>query len=249
MAIVIVFNTTLSGVAKPYQGPYYRKDKRSFKNIFTTIAKTGYIETGELNLSEPYANVIKRFAGKNVKIDNRYTCAGLAEILVHVARAIVQLSYFWVHNGERPDKEVQEMVQDDDATEYEDEASDEDEEFPAEEKESYWLSPEKIRTRAIADLGKALGLPRQVAGALVGTVHECASMEDTEMIPVYFWHDGRKPRSGSPSLWDAFYSTHEKDPSHVDDDAQMADDEDEAGEEEDEEEEEEEEEEGEEYAE
>lgn len=229
MAIVITFNTTLSGVAKPYEGVYYKSDRRCFKNIFNTISTYGYIENYDLNLAEPYTDVVQRFAGRGVSVkkNNRYTCAGLAEFLVHVARALVQLSYFWETNGERPQGEDEVVDGYETDEEYVSDNSEEEKDLDEGEKEKLWLGSDKVRSRAITDLGKALGLPRKVASALVGTVHECASMPGKTLTPASQWIDSSSKKGGPPSLWDAFYSMQRQ---AADEDDQMADDEDEGGE-------------------
>lgn len=177
LAIVNVFNKTFSGVQKPYSGLFLENDRRCFKLIWAQVAQKGGIKASGLNFARSYKDIVLKEATKSkIPWDDRYTCAGLAEVLFHFARAVVQLSCLW-------ENEVKGYA-------------DEDQKF---------LNPATIHARAIADLALALGLPDTIVLAVIGDIKDCKNMENKLFLPSMRWEPMTSKKSRPISLWDAMY--------------------------------------------
>ncbi|VDB96858.1 unnamed protein product [Peniophora sp. CBMAI 1063] len=207
LALVTVFNNTLSGVAKPYRGAYYTSDRRSFKSIWLRLTETGFMSVTCDNLPSEFSVLMKKALGlgdPSIKLDNRWTCAGLTQLLVHFARALIQLSCRWAAY-QAPVEWVAHWPEDpEDQEDYAFDSEGEDAGINEDDKDDYWLSPAKVRSRALIDLGNAVGLPYSIASQLVGTVHSCWVCCKPAMVPLCNWvdvEDGTITRR--PSLWDA----------------------------------------------
>lgn len=185
IAVSLVFNVTLSGLEYPYRGVFYEADRLAFMRIWRALAKEGYVSVTDLNFDERYfVKTLRSYMRKGDAWDDRFTCAGLAMVLVHVARAIIGLSIVWEKEREELDAE-------------------DEEEYKAEQ---YFLDPSRIHERAIQDVSDALGIDLEVVGKLIGGLSDLVDLPVTSMFPTMKWVE-ESPRKSErpPSLWDAFY--------------------------------------------
>lgn len=195
IAVALVFNDTLSGVEHPYRGKYYDMDLLAFKKIWTSVARDGYVESSKLNFDEHlYKSLIRAELSDQDAWDDRWTCAGLGVVLVHVARAIMHLSHLWEEAREKkafskdtPMAERQEVL---------------DEEY----KTIQWLHPDRISERLVVDLASALGLKESIVEKLVDW-ESCEKLNVTKFFPKSVWkHESPRKTSTRPaSLWDALF--------------------------------------------
>ncbi|VDC00247.1 unnamed protein product [Peniophora sp. CBMAI 1063] len=196
VGVSIAFNDTLSGVAKPVRGKYLDNDLISFKKIWQAVARDGHVQASALNYPEgSYQTIIQKAWDPSDVWDDRWSCAGLAEILVHVARAIVHLSILWQENREPlkyPKNSTPEEIR----------------HFQKQEHEGNWLRPDRIRARAIGDLSTALGVDLDVCAELVGSLRNCRRMRNTKFFPDAIWvvHKVGTRSGRPPSLWDALHT-------------------------------------------
>lgn len=230
LAISIVFNDSLQCVKSPYRGKYYTHDRLGFRKIWTAVAKEGHIKiTKDLNLSVDYKETVESHSSVTLLWDDRWTCAGLAELLVHFGRALVLVALTWEDLQDFED-DVDDEGDEDKEVDAEEAKKKEDEEAKKKEEREY-VKPEHVRDRVVGDLSDFLGLPRLVVDDLVGKVEDCRSLPVSEMLPVFEWEETAMANRSAhaPSLWDAWYA--EKDVVVVDvDDSDMADDESEGSE-------------------
>ena len=213
LCMVLGYHKALSGVANPYGGEYYLSDMRCFKCIVTHIAKSGSFESQNLNLYGGYRQMLnEKLKVKQIVMDDRWTCAGLAEFLVHVGRAIIHLACLWYQYTHHGDDGI-EFNEDD-----EDQAGDEPEDFgdsdndsaaelDLEENPDAWLRPKTVRRRVISDLADALGFTRKVAAHLIGSLVECKNLKNKDLVPQTFWRPNEDKTGRPPSLWDAYFQT------------------------------------------
>lgn len=195
IAVTLVFNDTLSGVAKPYRGKYFEMDMLAFKKIWTSVARDGYVESSRLNYDGGlYESTIRAELSKLDVWDDRWTCAGLGEVLVHVARAIVHLSELWEKNRDKK------------AFRKETPIAERKKILKAEYKEIQWLHPDRIRERVVVDLASALGLKEDIVERLVKP-DACKKLKITTFFPKSVWkRESPRTRSTRPaSLWDALF--------------------------------------------
>lgn len=162
----------------------------AFRFIWQQVAKEGYIEASELNYpAGSYKATLLPFAGRDAW-DDRWSCAGLGEVLIHVARAIIYLSLLWEKNRAAPT-----YPKGADAAEIR--------RLKKQEREGNWLRPDRIHDRAVADLSCALGLSEEVVKKLVGSLDECRELQNTKLFPKFVWVvEAGRPSARSPSLWD-----------------------------------------------
>lgn len=160
------------------------------------MARDGHVQASALNYPEgSYQTIVQKAWDPSDVWDDRWTCAGLAEVLVHVARAIVHLSILWQENREPlqyPKGSTPAAIR----------------HLQKEEHEGNWLRPDRIRERAIGDLSLALGVDSNVCAELVGSLRDCSRMTNTKFFPDAIWiADKVGTRSGRPpSLWDALHT-------------------------------------------
>lgn len=223
-----MFNDALSGVRKPYRGLYLMADRQSFRSIWATVTKKGYVEVSDLNFrKEHYAETLAQYVPKGEAWDNRWTCAGLGLVLVHVARAIVYLSYLWEAKREKSREEQRQKAQAEKVRQMAEKRGmevDSDEiNAPAAGPSGHakevldalnnvdnYLAPETVYGRVILDVSNALGIAEGVAKVLIdGVPQDPEPLDDlsiTKIFPTMNWikHDAR--RSARPAgLWDAFF--------------------------------------------
>ncbi|KZV58936.1 hypothetical protein PENSPDRAFT_695631 [Peniophora sp. CONT] len=201
----LVFHDTWSCAEKPVKGLYYKTDRWNMKKSIGNIAKEGYIEVTETNMGivDGYHYEIFSYCeDHNVDMgafDDRWTCAGIGPIMVHVGRATVNLAWRWQDDQKRLAQEDQDMYQGSD-----------DEEEPTERmlEKAKWQQPQKVYERAVQDLSNALGLPKELAEKVMGPVESLRTLKlSKKLFPKMKWVS-EKPRKSKrpPSLWDAFYT-------------------------------------------
>lgn len=178
MAVALVFDNTLGGKQTPYRGKYQDSDRLAFRKIWATVAREGHVVASNLNYGTEYTKTIRPLIAREDVWDDRWTCAGLGEVLIHVARAITGLSILWhKHRETVPD-----------------------------ESEKYLL-PSYVHTRAIQDVSDALGIDSDIIKALVGTEKQIAKMTVKMIFPTMKWVPRSTKSKRPPGLWDAFYAS------------------------------------------
>lgn len=222
LAAILVFNGALSGEFEPYKGLYLMSDRLSFRKIWASITKDGFMTASDCNfVKSDFKGTLQPLLDDDEPWDDRWTGAGLNEVLVHVARALVYFSCRW--EDERSMEEKAAEDEDGDGEDEEDEPKPvrihrddprKREDFtslPTVDRKAlekaYCLSPHEIHARVLNDLSTALGIPLDVSLKLVGSVEDCDDLENTMIFPTVKWtiQKPRKPMTRSSSLWDASY--------------------------------------------
>ena len=144
----VTFNQTLSGTKKPYMGVYYRNDRSAVAQLWCSVGKTGTIATSGLNGQRISDTLASAMGVPDVVFDNRWSCAGLTEVLFHVGRAIVALSALW-YDHNMPDEESERGA------------------YMAQQEINY-LGPTHVRSRVVDDLSFTLGIGSDVVDTLLG---------------------------------------------------------------------------------
>lgn len=146
IAVALIFNDTLSGVKTPYRGKYYEMDQLAFKKMWTSVARDGFIEPSRLNFDgASYKSTILAELEEGDAWDDRWTCAGLGEVAIHVGRAIVYLSELWEKNRDKPAFRKESTIEERQAA------------LENERKLIQWLQPDCIFKRVVSDISEALG--------------------------------------------------------------------------------------------
>ncbi|VDC00374.1 unnamed protein product [Peniophora sp. CBMAI 1063] len=205
MATALVFHDTLS--FDNAKSKYYELDRWNFKSIWHMVAKKGRIVMDEENqvgcdhetTLRQYCDLVNEDLGD---YDDRWSCAGLAEVMFFVGRAIVYLSMRWQEDRDRPDTD----------DEGDDAAKKEPVKPTLEELEQLkWLEPEEVYARVRSDLSCAFGIVEDAVGALLCDLQDIRSITDTKIFPEVTWMaDSERSSPRPPSLWDAFYQANDE---------------------------------------
>lgn len=207
LAGILVFNSALSAAFEPYKGLYVMTDRLSFRKIWTSVAKKGFMTSGICNYEKSHIKrTLQPLLDSEEPWDDRWTCAGLTEVLVHLARALVYFSIRWDEESSDTAKDQPRVPKKDPR-----EREDFDKLLTIEKKElekEYCLSPVIMHSRVLGDLSTALGIPLHVSRSLVGSIEDCEDLgEETTLFPTTRWlmqtpRESQRP----PSLWDALYT-------------------------------------------
>ena len=177
VSAALAFNGTL--LQNPNKGLYYEADTQHFSLIWRELSKEGCIRVANVNTSIHFELTLKQCLGTIDPIDDRWTCAGLAEVLLHVGRAIVHLSYCWERGQPKNFAE----------------------DYPGLAK---FLSPAEVYGRVVDDLVLALLMPPHIVKALLGAMQDCRKLQNTKLFPDVEWVSiPSRQQTRPPLLWDA----------------------------------------------
>ena len=188
VAGALVFNDTLSFSEEPYRGAYLESDMDSFAFMWQKLSKEGSINVSDTNATDDFTTTLEALLPVGEAMDDRWTCAGLAEVLVHLGRALVHLSYTW--DDARP-QEISDAEKD---------------------RQQRFFSPSAVYKSVVRDLTTALHMKKSMVTTLLGTRESCREMEETSFFPSISWEPAPSGRnSRSPALWRALRAEwHEK---------------------------------------
>lgn len=178
----LIYNDTLSGGPSPYRGKYYELDTSNFAFIVHELSKEGCFQASNLNSDIDFASTLRPFLRDGDVLDDRWTCAGLTPVFLHVGRALVHLSYLW--NRKRPasvdtDAEAQQC-----------------------------LEPRFVYKRVVNDLSVALYIEPAVVRLLLGPRKAChRDLKNTMLFPDVEWCPMPFRSTRPHLLWDALRLT------------------------------------------